>query len=306
MASSRVQARLEGVIPAPLTPFTERGSVDFPILQKQISYFVESGVDGLFVAGTTAEGPYLSSAEKADIFRAVREVAAGRAFLCLACIQPSTPQVLEELELLQKLGPDFLVAVSPFYYGVPQEAIHAHFLEIARRSTAPVILYNIPQCTHNPIALETILALAGAGNIAGVKDSSGDFVSFCRGLQASVPPHFSWIMGEDALDGPALLAGAHGIVSGLSNVWVRFHVDLYRAVRAGDREGVSRNSALIHRLYEIHRVTGGKVIPAIKAGAALLGRSTRRMRMEALTPTAEDEDNVRRVLEDLRILPGPA
>jgi len=297
-----VKRKLEGVIPAPLTPLTEQGKVDFDLLQKQISWFLQAGVNGLFVGGTTAEGAYLSRAEKRDIFKAVQEVAAGRVALCLACIQPSTPQVLDELDDLAKLGPDFVVAVTPFYYDMPQAAIRSHFLQIAGRSPAPLILYNIPQCTHNPISVETVLELASAENVAGVKDSSGDFVSFSRGLLASVPPHFSWIMGEDALDGPAVLAGASGIVSGLSNVWVQFHVDLYRAGMAGDREGVRKNQALIDRLYGIHRVTGGKVIPVLKAGAAFFGRSTRRMKIESLTLPDREADAVRRVLEDLRLL----
>ena len=294
--------KLKGVIPAPLTPLDEQGKVDFALLQKQVAWFLQAGVDGLFIGGTTGEGAYLSTAEKHDIFKAVREVAAGRVMLCLACIQPSTPQVLAELEALERLGPDFVVAVTPYYYDMPQEAIRSHFVQIAGRSPAPVIIYNIPQCTRNPVSVETVLELANTPNIAGVKDSSGDFVSFTRGLLGSVPSGFSWIMGEDALDGPAVLAGADGIVSGLSNVWVQFHVDLYRAGVAGDREGVEKNQALIERLYHIHRVTGGKVIPVLKAGAAFFGRCTRRMKIEALALSDREADAVRRVLEDLRLL----
>ncbi len=294
--------KLRGVIPAPITPLTEQGTVDFGLLQKQVAWFLEAGVQGLFVGGTTGEGAYLSTAEKRDIFSAVSDVAGGRVALCLACIQPSTPQVLAELDALKDLRPDYVVAVTPYYYDMPQAAVRSHFLKIAERSPAPVILYNIPQCTRNPIPVETVLELAQAGNIAGIKDSSGDFVSFTRGLMARVPPHFCWIMGEDALDGPALQAGADGIVSGLSNVWVQFHVDLYRAAAAGDAQGVRKNQALIDRLYGIHRVTGGKVIPVLKAGAAFFGRGTRRMKIEALALSDQEAAAVRRVLEELGLL----
>lgn len=294
--------KLEGVIPAPLTPLTEQGKVDFAMLEKQIAYLIQSGASGLFVNGTTGEGPYLSRAEKLDILKAAKEVAAGRVFLCAACIQPSTPQVLEELDETLKLEPDFVVAVAPFYYLVPQEAIRQHFLGIAGRSAVPLILYNIPQCTHNPISLDTVLELAQAENIAGIKDSSGDFVSFSRGLLAQAPKSFSWIMGEDYLDGPAMMMGAHGLVTGLSNVWAEFHMELFRAARAGDREGVMRNHALIHQLYGIHRVTGGKVIPALKAAAAAFGRCTRWMKIPALTMSEQEALKVRIVLDDLGLL----
>jgi 4-hydroxy-tetrahydrodipicolinate synthase len=294
---------LQGVIPAPLTPLTEQGKVDFPMLEKQLAYLIVSGADGLFVNGTTGEGAYLSTAEKADILKAAKAVAAGRVFLCAACIQPSTSQVLEELEVMAALEPDYLVAVTPFYYAMSQEAIAEHFRSVARRSPVPLILYNIPQCTHNPIALDTVLDLARSEqNIAGFKDSSGDFVSFSRGLLAMLPRRFAWIMGEDYLDGPALAMGATGIVTGLSNAWARFHVDLYRAARAGDREGLVHNHAGIHALYGIHRVTGGKVIPVLKAAASFFGRSTRYMKIPALTLGEEEALRVRRVLEELHLL----
>jgi 4-hydroxy-tetrahydrodipicolinate synthase len=263
---------------------------------------VAAGADGLFVNGTTGEGAWLATREKADILRAAKEVVAGRAFLAAACLQPSTPQVLAELEVMLPLEPDFVVAVAPYYYAVPQEAVAAHFRQLARRSPVPLILYNIPQCTHNPIALDTVLELAREPNIAGIKDSSGDFISFCRGLAADIPEGFSWIMGEDYLDGPAMLTGADGIVSGLSNVWAGFHAALVRAARAGDRAGVLASQAKIHQLYGIHRVTGGKVIPALKAGAELFGRSTRWMRMPSLTFGDGEAAAVRGVLEDLGLL----
>jgi 4-hydroxy-tetrahydrodipicolinate synthase len=155
-----------------------------------------------------------------------------------------------------------------------------------------------------------VLELAREPNIAGIKDSSGDFVSFCRGLAAGVEPGaldgapagFSWIMGEDYLDGPAMLTGADGIVSGLSNVWAGFHSALVRAALAGDRDGVLANQARIHQLYGIHRVTGGKVIPVLKAGAELFGRCTRRMRLPGLDLGDAEASDVRRVLEGLGLL----
>lgn len=177
--------KLKGVIPAPLTPLTEQGKVDFGLLQKQVSWFLQAGVDGLFIGGTTGEGAYLSTAEKRDIFSAVREVAAGKVMLCLACIQPSTPQVLEELEALEKLGPDFMVAVTPYYYDMPQEAIRSHFVQIAGRSPAPLIIYNIPQCTRNPVSVETVLELANTPNITGSRTARG---TSCRSRGACWGP----------------------------------------------------------------------------------------------------------------------
>jgi 4-hydroxy-tetrahydrodipicolinate synthase len=315
IASGRKPA---GFIPAPLLPLTQAGSVDFGLLEKQVDYLIKAGADGLFINGTTGEGAWLATSEKTDVLRAAKQAAAGRCFLAAACLQPATPQVLAEMEAMLKLEPDFVVAVAPYYYAVSQQALAAHFREVARASPVPLILYNIPQCTHNPISVETVLELAWEPNVAGIKDSSGDFVSFCRGLAAGAKPGvldgakagardgapagFSWIMGEDYLDGPAMLSGADGIVSGLANVWAGFHAALVRAAQAGDREGVLANQAKVHQLYGIHRVTGGKVIQVLKAGAAMFGRSTPRMRLPSLDLGEEDTAAVRRVLEGLGLL----
>jgi dihydrodipicolinate synthase/N-acetylneuraminate lyase len=88
----------------------------------------------------------------------------------------------------------------------------------------------------------------------------------------------------------------------LSNVWAGFHAELVRAARAGDRDGVLANQARIHQLYGIHRVTGGKVIPVLKAGAAMFGRCTRRMLLPSLDLGEKDAAAVRRVLEGLGLL----
>ena len=172
--------RLKGVIPAIITPMDEQGAIDFALLEKQTEYLAAAGVHGFFVGGTTAEGAYLSTREKGEVFRAVRSVTGGRQFLCAAYIRSCTASVLEEMRALEKTEPDFVVAVSPYYLAMRQQDIKAHFRAIAREASAPLIIYNIPGNTHNPIALETVLELAEEDNVVGIKDSTGNFVEFSR------------------------------------------------------------------------------------------------------------------------------
>ena len=106
----------------------------------------------------------------------------GKIFLCAACLQPSTEMVMNEIKMIEKYKPDYIVAVTPYYYSTSQDIIIEHFKKIAHYSSVPLILYNIPQCTHNKIELNTVLELAKEKNIAGIKDSSGDFISFTRGV----------------------------------------------------------------------------------------------------------------------------
>ncbi|TFG64089.1 MAG: dihydrodipicolinate synthase family protein [Spirochaetales bacterium] len=271
MISEEHCIKLKGVIAALCTPMREDLSIDFSALEKQTGYLSAAGVQGFFVNGTTAEGPLLSTAEKRDVLAAVRAAAGREKFLCAACIQPSTFQVVREIRELSDLEPEFFVAVSPFYFKADQAAIIRHYDTIAAASPVPVILYNIPQNTHNPLELDTVLALAAAGNIAGIKDSSGNFLNFTRGLLRH-PPGFAWIQGEDYLPGASFLMGADALVTGLGNIFIEPYVMMYRALTAGDREGLLRGQHAINRLYSLLEKRPGRNIATIKAAGYLLGR----------------------------------
>ena len=288
--------KLEGVIPALILPVNEKGKIDFKLLEKQATYLISAGVNGLFINGTTGEGAWLTTDEKVEAFKVAKEMSEGKVFLCAACIQPSTEIVINEIKAFEKLEPDYIVAVTPYYYSVSQNVIIEHFKKIAQYSSIPLIIYNIPQCTHNKIELSTILKLAQEENIAGVKDSSGDFISFTRGVYTSVPESFSWIQGEDYLDGPAFNCGANGIVTGLGNVWIEPYIKMFQAAKARNNSRVNEIQKEINNLYELIQITGGKVIPAIKAAVTLLGRSTKWMKMLSLTLGDEDIEKVKRVI----------
>ena len=294
--------KLEGIIPALILPVNEKGKINFILLEKQVAYLILAGVNGLFINGTTGEGAWLTTDEKVEAFKVVKEISEGKVFLCAACIQSSTEMVINEIKAFEKLEPDYIVAVTPYYYSVSQNVIIEHFKKIAQYSSIPLIIYNIPQCTHNKIELSTVLRLAQEENIAGVKDSSGDFISFTRGVYTSAPESFSWIQGEDYLDGPAFNCGANGIVTGLGNVFIEPYIQMYREAKKGNVTKVNEIQIKINELYEIIQVSGGKVIPAIKTGVALLGRSTNWMKISSLTLNKQEVEKVKIVLRNLNLI----
>jgi len=294
--------RLEGVIPALILPFKKNGKINFELLEKKVSYLVSSGINGLFVNGTTGEGAWLTMEEKEQVFKFVKEISKGKVFLCAACLQLTTELVMSEIKIYEKYEPDYLVAVTPYYYSVSQDVIIEHFKKIANFSSVPLILYNIPQCTHNKIELSTILKLAKEENIAGIKDSSGDFISFTRGMYTPVPESFSWIQGEDYLDGPSFNCGADGVVTGLGNVFIEPYIQMYKEAKKGNYQKVNEMQKKINKLYEIIQVTGGKVIPAIKVGTALLGRSSKWMKIISMSLNNNEVRKIEKILIDLDLL----
>jgi 4-hydroxy-tetrahydrodipicolinate synthase len=301
MTEAGILERLQGVIPAVAVPLREDGAVDAALIERQAGYLYEAGIQGIFVCGTTGEGAYLATQEKLEVFRAVRR-AAPDVVLCAACIQPSTSQVIDEMRAFEKESPDFVVAVAPYYLAVDQQTILEHYRLIAATAPAPLILYNIPQNTHNPMALDTILSLAASENVAGIKDSSGDFPAFSQGLLSPLPGPFAWIQGEDRLEAASYLLGARGAVTGLGNVWIEPYVAMYRGFVAGDVLAVRSAQQQVNALHGILEVVGRKALPAIKAACELLGRGSRRMRIPSMTLGQEEVDKVRHVLERLGLL----
>jgi 4-hydroxy-tetrahydrodipicolinate synthase len=302
MTEREIAEKLHGVIPAIVVPLRDDGEIDTSLLARQAEYLCGGGIQGIFVCGTTGEGAYLSSREKIEVFRVVRQAAPPDVVLCAACIQPSTAQVIAEIRVFEKERPDFVVAVTPYYLAVDQAAILEHYRAIAAAAPAPLILYNIPQNTHNPMALDTILALAGLENVAGIKDSSGNFTAFSRGLLSPLPGPFAWIQGEDYLEAASYLLGAQGAVTGLGNVWIEPYVSMHRAAAQGDAAAVRDAQGRVNALYELLQVTDLKVLPAIKAACELLGRGSRRMRIPSMALRQEDVDKVKGVLERLELL----
>ena len=294
--------RLEGVIPALILPVNKEGKINFKLLEKQTTYLISEGINGIFINGTTGEGAWLTMEEKEQVFKFVKEISKGKVFLCAACLQPTTELVMSEIKIYEKYEPDYLVAVTPYYYSVSQDIIIEHFKKIANFSSVPLILYNIPQCTHNKIELSTILKLAKEENIAGLKDSSGDFISFTRGIYSQVPENFSWIQGEDYLDGSALNCGANGMVTGLGNVFIEPYIRMYQAAKKGNYRKVNEMQRKINKLYEIIQVTGGKTIPAIKVGTALLGRSSKWMKTVSMSLNNNEVRKIEKILIDFNLL----
>ena len=133
----------------------------------------------------------------------------------------------------------------------------------------------------------------------GIKDSSGDFIEFSRGLYANSDPAFAWIQGEDYLDGPALLIGADGIVTGLGNVWIEPYLVMYAASQRGDAGAIHHAQQQINALYDIVQCVGGQTIPAIKAGAMYFNRSTAHMRIPGPELHTTDIELIRTTLENL-------
>lgn len=274
-------ARFRGVIPPVLTPRTEAGQIDVPALHRLFEHLLDGGVHGVFVLGSSGEVPYLTASERELVVREARGVVAGRVPLMVGLNEQTTRRVIEEAERLLPLGGDAAVVTAPFYAQPDNVELAAHFRAVASAVDVPVLAYDIPVRTHHKLPAGVVATLAREGVLAGVKDSSGDDVSFRRVLLETADiPGFSAFTGHEVVVDGALLGGAAGVVPGLGNVDPAGYVRLYEAAVAGRWDDVRREQDRLAQLFRITGVAAGRVSPG---ATGLGGFKTALVQMDVLS-----------------------
>jgi len=262
--------RFSGVIVPMLTPIDADERLDRPAVRRMVEFLLAARVDGIFVLGSNGEGTALRPAERKALAVEAVAAVAGRVPVIAGAIEPSTARVIEEMRNLADCGLAGFVATTPFYYGGYSDAeLVDHFRAIAAAAPAPLLVYNIPQNTKIPVRAAVVAALSGEPNVAGLKDSSGDWTEFqAMLLDPRRRPDFAMLQGLQSMSVVSLLAGAHGLIPGYANVHPRLCTDLYAAVRAGRTEEAFRHQALLDRLLSVR---GRALVHANKLVASRLG-----------------------------------
>jgi len=200
---------------AMITPFDEHGALDLAGAQKLADHLVTRGCDGLVLSGTTGESPTTTDAEKSALVRAVREAVAGRASVVAGVGTFDTRHTVELALAAERAGADGVLVVSPYYSRPPQDALEAHFREIADACALPVMLYDIPGRTGTRIEPETMLRLAEHPRIVAVKDCSYDFLGAQKVLDRT---ELAYYAGCDEHILALYAVGGAGYVSTVANV----------------------------------------------------------------------------------------
>jgi 4-hydroxy-tetrahydrodipicolinate synthase len=198
-----------------ITPFTTSGALDLDGAQRLAAHLVAQGCDGLVLSGTTGESPTTTDAEKSALIAAVREAVADRASIIAGIGTPDTRHTLDLAREAEKAGADGLLVVAPYYSRPPQDAIEAHFREIADASELPLMLYDIPNRTGIRVEPETILRLSAHPRIVAVKDCSYDFLAAQKVLART---DLAYYAGCDEHNLALYAVGGAGYVSTVSNV----------------------------------------------------------------------------------------
>jgi len=270
MTHTEIVTHLAGVFPPVTTPFNRRGGIDEKAFRANMQRYAGIGLNGVVVAGSTGEAPYLSGAERLRLIEIAREVIPAPELVIAGTGLESTAETLRLSREAVARGADALLVLPPVYYkgAMKPGIIENHFRTISDGLKRPVLLYSIPQCSGLQMDVEMIGRLSWHPNIPGLKESSGN-VDFVRAILGKVKKGFRLLMGAGSGFAAALEAGATGGILAQCGFEPQLCIGLYEAFRLGDGAATERLQALLRVLVsEINNTYG---IPGVKAAHDLSG-----------------------------------
>ena len=294
-----------GLMPAMVTPFDERGELDFEATEALVERLIQAGVSGISPLGSTGEATHLTFDERKRFAEEVVKLVAGRVPLVVGVGSSGTREAVELARHAEGAGADAVLAVSPFYWKVGEEALFNHFATVADAVETPVLLYNLPMLTGIELSLALISRLAGEReNIVGIKDTVivyGYVVSVLQEIKGA-NPDFAVLCGWEDLVFPSLLAGADGSICAFANVAPELFVDLVNSTREGE---LQRAAELHRRVLELVTlgVRSDPPIGAIKLAMGIQGVPiSPAVRGPALPADEGARENIEAILRDAGVL----
>ena len=245
---------LTGVIPPLVTPLLDADELDVDGLEKLIEHVLAGGVHGLFLLGTTGEGPSLSFRLQQEVIQESTRIIRRRVPVMVGISHSSFAESLRLAEHAASCNADAVVLAPPYYFPAGQPELLEYLEDLTPRLPLPMFLYNMPSMTKIHIEVDTLRRAADIPGIGGFKDSSGNMVRFHEFLQVMRDrPDFSILMGPEELLAEAVIFGGHGGVSGGANLFPRLFVDLYEAARDLNMPRVKQ---LQEHLFNVRKLYG--------------------------------------------------
>jgi 4-hydroxy-tetrahydrodipicolinate synthase len=284
-----------------VTPMTKDGEVDWPAVESLMDHLISHGADGLVVTGTTGETSTLTDAEKIQLVKTGKTVAAGRARIITGGGSNETAHAIELYKASEKAGADGVMVVTPYYNKPTQAGVLTHFRMIADATDLPMIMYDIPGRSGIQITYDTILRAAKHPNIVAVKDAKGDLSEVSRVMNQTDLMYFA---GDDANALPTLAIGGTGLIGVTANIAPEPYRMIINAVNEGDLATATAQHKLLEPLVRatMTHVPGTVAVKYILHG---LGRiASPRVRLPLVGPEESEAAEIENGISLVHDVPG--
>jgi len=250
-----------------LTPFKDN-KVDYSSYKELIDFQINNGTHGLVPVGTTGESPTLSHDEHKKLIEVCIEQSNGRVPVIAGAGSNSTSEAVDFVKHACSAGADGLLVVTPYYNKPTQSGLLAHYNELIKHTSKPIIIYDIPGRSVIQMTDETMAKLAQDQFIVGVKDATADLTRPTR-LQNVISDDFIQLSGEDGTALAYLAAGGHGCISVTANIAPNLLSRMHNAWKQGD---INTAQEINKKLMPLHDALFCETSPGpLKYAASLLG-----------------------------------
>ena len=281
-----------------VTPFNEDG-VNFEEFGKLIEDQIKGNVDSIVVCGTTGESSTMTIEERKEtISYAVKKVN-GRIPVIAGTGGNCTKSVIEFTKWAESAGVDGALIVTPYYNKTTQAGLVAHYTAIAKETSLPIILYNVPGRTGMNITPATCKELSKIDNIVAIKEASGNLSQVAE-IANLCGNDLNIYSGNDDQITPILAVGGIGVISVLSNVAPKYTHDLIENFQNGNVSEAAKMQLkalpLVNALFcEVNP------IPA-KAALNMIGYDMGTPRLPLIEMSDSGKDTLRNALVDFGLL----
>jgi len=291
-------AEIGRLLTAMVTPFDEKGDVDFEQAKKLAHALLDSGSDGIVLSGTTGESPTLTTDEKMRLFSEVKQSVGDKGVVIAGTGTYSTAESIELSQEAEKQGVDGLLLVVPYYNKPPQEGMYQHFKAIAGKTNLPCIVYNIMGRTGVNMTDETTIRLSQIDNIVGTKEASGDMNQIARIIQGASPDFKVW-SGDDNQTFLIMSIGGYGVVSVVAHLVGNQIKHMMGLLLEGDVEGAAAEHRRLLPIF-LGMFTESNPIP-VKYAVDHLGLKVGAPRLPLVPPSGKTAAQIEKLLDQYDI-----
>jgi len=276
------------------TPFDETG-VNFKEFEKLVEDQIQGEVDSIIVCGTTGEASTMTEEERLKTIECAVKVSNGRVPIIAGTGSNNTKAVIEMNRKVEQLGVDGVLVVTPYYNKTTQEGLIRHYTEIAKNTSLPIILYNVPGRTGVNIKPETAYELSKIENIVAIKEASGDLSQIAKTANLC-RDNLNIYSGNDDQIIPILSLGGIGVISVLSNVKPKYTHQMCYSFFNKEIEKATKMQLdaipLINALFsEVNPIP-------VKAALNLQGYNFGEPRLPLIAMSKINEEKLKKCLED--------
>lgn len=266
--------RFEGVIIPSVTPFGPTGGIDDAAVGRTLDHFVQAGVDGVLLLGTTGEGVSIPAGDRRRFVQSATDHLGGRVTVLVGIGGTCLAESIDEAGAFREAGADGFLAHLPPYYPLGAREMAAWFEDLADGLSGPLLLYNIPVTTGMSLPEEVVRDLADHAGVYGIKDSEYDDDRMERVLGWTRDrDDFAYFVGPSARSARGISLGADGVVPGVGNLLPGVFVRIVERARAGDREEADRLQEIVVEVGDTYMAgrTVSQAVAALKTGMSALG-----------------------------------